>query len=406
MFYVYNNILMEGDNNFYRYIDSVYPSRSALETLLAKKEKIQIYFGIDPTSPFIHLGHSIPLQLLNEFQEMGHQIILVFGDFTGMIGDPSGKDIHRTVLTNSQLNKNSLTYKSQVEKILDFSKNPPLITYNSKWWDKINTKKFLEIARGFTLSQLIERDLFQDRLKRGRPISLSEFLYPLLQGYDSVALNIDIEVGGTDQLFNMLIGREMMKRYQKKEKIVITTPLLEGADGRKMSKSLGNIIEIENDPSNMYGKIMSIQDPLIVNYLTLTTKVSIEEIKKIKSAIDKGSLNPILAKKKLAYDLVSKYHEENIAKSAAKEFERVFQQKGTPKTVNYHLKQSKATIINVLYDSNLASSKSDAKRLIDQGGVEVNGHKLSSKEVEVELESGSIIRAGKFKAIKLIIEGK
>jgi tyrosyl-tRNA synthetase len=386
-----------------RFVESVYPSKEKLIDRLASGRKLCIYFGVDPTSSQIHIGHSVPLRLLKHFQEDGHKVILVFGDFTGTIGDPSGRDIQRKPLSKKQIFENCSTYKQQVQKILDFEKNTPEIVYNSTWWEKMNQSNFFEILSHFTLSQLSERDLFQERIKKSQPIAISEFLYPILQGYDSVALNTDIEVGAADQTFNMLVGREMLKIYKKKEKFVLTTPLLEGADGRKMSKSYGNTIDITSKPSGMYGKLMSIKDSLIVKYLTLTTDVPEREIEEISQKMGSGKLNPMEAKKRLAYEIVKNYHGKKEAKLAKSEFERVFQKGENPKpeTKNIPSRMSQISVLDVLLTLEMVRSKSEAKRLVDQLGVQINGKKVRSTEEKFDIETGSLAQIGKKKAVSV-----
>ncbi|MDP2720390.1 MAG: tyrosine--tRNA ligase [bacterium] len=391
----------------FRLTEHIYPSKESLEEVLKSGRKLRIYFGIDPTGAKIHIGHAVPLRLLKSFQNLGHKVTLVVGDFTGAIGDPSGRDTRRPVLTSEQIVKNSNTYKNQVQKILSFSSNPPKITYNSTWWDKINSREFLEIVSHVTLAQLLERDLFQERLKKGNPISVSEFLYPLLQGYDSVALDADVEIGATDQTFNMLIGRELVKIYKTKEKLVITTPLLEGTDGRKMSKSFNNTVDIDNDPNDMYGKIMSINDNLIIKYLKLATDISDAEISKIESSIKKVELNPMEAKKKLAYEIVRIYNGNKIAKTAAIEFERVFQKGKRTSTVQTSV-QSRS-ILPISYASlatisGATSSVSETVRLASSSGLKVDGRLVANPRELIKKISGNetIIDVGKRKSVKII----
>jgi len=382
-------------------VASIYPSSKLLLEKL-RKQKLRIYLGIDPTSPTIHLGHSIILRKLAQFQKLGHKITLVFGDFTGMIGDPSGKDTQRKPLTREHVKENSRLYKNQIEKILDFDKNPPEIVFNSGWWDKVSANQILDILSHFTVQQLLERDLFQERLEKKRPIAASEFLYPILQGYDSVAIDTDMEVGGTDQTFNMLIGREFMKIYKNKEKFVLTFPLLEGTDGRKMSKSFGNTIDLNEEPNQMFGKLMSLKDSLIVKYFTLLTDKSLDEINKIEDSLKTKTANPRDAKIKLASEIVKLYHGELAAKSAKAEFERVFQKGAAPKPTQLEKPKDidRAKLVDILIWSRLIDSKSEARRLIEQGAIDVDGEKITGDR-EIPLK-GTVIRIGKFKSIEFV----
>ncbi|OGY23431.1 MAG: tyrosine--tRNA ligase [Candidatus Woykebacteria bacterium RBG_13_40_15] len=384
-----------------RGVDSIYPSRNLLLEKL-RRQKLRIYNGIDPTSTSIHLGHSIILRKLAQFQKLGHKIILVFGDFTGMVGDPSGKDTQRKPLTRRQVLENSSSYKSLVGKILDFKKNPPEIFFNSNWWDKVKAPEILEMLSHFTVQQLLERDMFQERIEKRRPIAASEFLYPILQGYDSVAIDTDVEIGGTDQTFNMLVGREFMKIKEKKEKFVITIPLLEGTDGRKMSKSFGNTIDLNEEPNQMFGKIMSIKDDLIVKYFTLLTDVGLDEISKIEESLKNSTINPRDAKINLALEIVKIYHGESEAKNAQNEFERVFQEGGVPETKKVGSKTGKIKALDLIMNLEMASSRSEAKRLIEQGGVKSNGEKIVNPNQLIDVEIGTIVQIGKLKAVEIM----
>jgi len=384
-----------------RGVASIYPSKSLLLEKL-RKQKLRIYLGIDPTSPTIHLGHSIILRKLAQFQKFGHKIILVFGDFTGMVGDPSGKDAQRKPLTREQVKENSRLYKNLIEKIIDFDKNPPDIVFNSDWWDKASANQIMDMLSHFTVQQLLERDMFQERLEKKRPIAASEFLYPVLQGYDSVAIDTDMEVGGTDQTFNMLIGREFMKIYKNKEKFVLTFPLLEGTDGRKMSKSFGNTIDLNEEPNQMFGKIMSIKDDLIVKYFTLLTDVGLDEVSKIEESLKNKTVNPRDVKIKLALKIEKLYHGELAAKRAKAEFERVFQEGGVPETKKVGFKTGKIKALDLIISLEMAPSRSEARRLIEQGGVKINREKVVDPDQLIDVEIGTIAQIGKFKGVEII----
>lgn len=389
------------EDKVFRLTESIYPAKEKLIKRISGGKKLKVYFGVDPTSSQIHIGHSVPVRLLRLFQDAGHTVTLVIGDFTGCIGDPSGRDVQRKPLTRKNILENSTTYKEQVRKILDFDKNPPKIVFNSSWWEKISQGDFFEILSHFTLSQLSERDLFRERIKKSQPIAISEFLYPILQGYDSVALDTDIEIGASDQTFNMLVGREMLKIYKKKEKFVLTTPLLEGTDGRKMSKSFGNTIDVTSKPNDMFGKLMSIKDDLIEKYFTLTTDIPLNEVVTLSEKIKSGEFNPMEAKKRLAFEIVKNYHGEKEAARANKEFERVFQKGGAPKpeTRKILTKMDRTFAADVLLTLKMVSSKSEAKRLIEQGGVKINGKKVKSADEKFDIATGSLVQIGKLNAL-------
>lgn len=392
-----------------RYLTKVYPSQKTLEERLENSEILKIYLGIDPTSPNIHLGNTISLLILRQFQDWGHKIVLVFGDFTGSIGDPSGHDQRRKPFDSEQLLNNTSLYKDQVGKILDFEKNPPEIIFNSKWWSKLNLKDFFEILNKFTVSQLIERNLFQQRIKNNQPIAISEFLYPILQGYDSVELDTDIEIGGNDQTFNMLIGREMLRSFKKKEKIVLATPLLEGTDGRKMSKSYGNTVDLSIDPNDMFGKIMSIRDDLIIKYMLLATIIEKGEIEKIESELKSSKINPMEAKKKLAFSVVSLYHGDEKAKKSQLEFGRVIKMGEQPSNIP-EVRESKTTLpksfASLATVAGVTPSVSAAIRLAENRGLKFDGKLVTEPRQLFNTPSnqGTIINAGKRNYAKIIWE--
>lgn len=393
---------MEQKEIFNRLVEEII-KKEELENVLKSKKKLRIYFGVDPSSPEIHLGHSIGLRLLSFFQQMGHKIIFLVGDFTGMIGDPTGRETSRKPLSKEEVLENAKTYKKQVEKFLDFSgKNPAEIAFNSKWNEKFTFRKIIKLASLFTVQQFIERDMFQQRLKKKKPIALHEFLYPLIQGYDAVMLNADIQVGGSDQKFNMLISRQMVKQFLKKPQIVITVPLLEGTDGRKMSKSFYNIVEVEEKPQEMFGKIMSLKDEFIIKYFILCSELEIKEIRRIEKKLKRGE-NPKEAKLRLAFEITKMYHGKKEAQKALKEFERVFAQKKTPEKIpELKFPKKSVKIINLLYKLNLVKSKSEAKRLITQKGVLINGKIIEEVQKIITPKNGMIIKVGKRKWIKII----
>lgn len=358
--------------------------KNKLAESIAKKRPLKIKAGFDPTAPDIHLGHTVLLRKLRQFQDLGHDVIFLIGDFTGRIGDPSGRSEKRNQLTKTEVDKNAKTYKKQVSKILDIKKLK--IVFNSKWFEKMNGFEFGRLLTHYTATRLLERDDFSARIKEKKPLYMSELIYPILQGYDSVVLNADIEVGGSDQKFNLLVGRDIQKDFEQPQQVVITMPLLEGTDGvAKMSKSCGNYIAINELPPDMFGKIMSISDDLMYKYYTLLTDRNLEEVK---------SLHPKEAKLRLAQDIVSQYYSKKSADKARLEFERVFSNKEIPLGIpTYKINPQKNNIIDILIDSKLVETKNQARRLIQQGGVNFNGKKLES-EGEIINQEG-IIKVGK-----------
>ena len=356
--------------------------------------KITLYLGIDPSNPQIHLGNAVALRKLRQFQDLGHKVILLIGDFTGMIGDPTNKSATRPKLTHKQVLANAKTYKKQASKILRFNgQNAAQIKFNSQWLSKLSPRDWIELASLVTVQQLEERDMFIARKKQGRAIYLHEFLYPLMQGYDSVALDVNLEVGGTDQLFNMLVGRQLMKALKNKEKYILTVPLLMGTDGQKMGKTTGNFIAITASPTEMFGKIMSIRDDLIDQYFELTTNT------------EPGSIDlskPMEAKKRLAYEIVKIYHGQESAQKASEEFENVFQKgEGSKSIPTIEVKEPNIVLADFLTENNLAASKSEAKRLISQGAIEIDGQ--TAAESEIQLENNQIMRIGKKKFVRVIL---
>lgn len=385
-----------------RNIAKIYPSKTAFLKRLDSKSKLKIYFGIDPSSPNIHLGNAMALRKLAEFQNLGHKIILLIGDFTGMIGDPTDRTATRVPLTHEQVLENSKNYKKQAQKILSFTgKNPAEIAYNSSWLGKMDFAQVVKLASHLTVQQMLERDMFQERLKASKPIGLHEFLYPLMQGYDSVALDVDLEVGGSDQTFNMLIGRGLQKELNQREKFVLTLPLLEGADGRKMSKSFGNSIDIDEIPEDMFGKVMRIEDRLIFKYFEMCTDLSSEDLRKLQKSL----LPAIELKKRLAFEITKLYHSEKVASETLQQFERVVQKKQLPENIEA-IKFPKSILpkpyLYFLIETNLCSSNSEAARLAKQGGVEFDHEKITDIRAKfTSANSEVLIRAGKRNYIKL-----
>ncbi|MDD5433118.1 MAG: tyrosine--tRNA ligase [Candidatus Pacebacteria bacterium] len=374
--------------------------KSHLETALKSGKKLRIYYGIDPTSPSIHLGHAIVLWKLKSFQELGHEVILLIGDFTARIGDPTDKDSVRQPLTERQVQTNMKSYKEQASLILDFKKTE--LKYNSEWLSRLNFEKVLEIASRISVQRMLERDMFEKRIQEGKTISLHEFLYPLMQGYDSVAMNVDLEIAGNDQLFNMLTGRDLQKIYNKKDKDVLTTKLLLGTDSRKMSKTFGNTIPLTAQPNEMFGKIMSMKDEQIGDYFELCTQTPMAEVAKIKQDLQNQLVNPRNLKESLAFEIVKLYHGEKEAGNARTEFEIVHQRGELPSEIAEWQAQKRAyNILDLLFESELTASKAEAKRMILGKAVEINGQIKTDWQEIIKVENNMIIQVGKRKFIKI-----
>ncbi|MDP2934673.1 MAG: tyrosine--tRNA ligase [bacterium] len=388
-------------------VEKIYPNPEALEKLLKSGKRIRLYCGYDPTNTSLHIGHAITLRKLAQFQKLGHEVIFLIGDFTGMIGDPSDKTAARKKLNRKEILENLKNYKKQVSKILDFSgKNPAKVLYNSKWNNKLKFGDLIELASNFTVQQMIIRDMFQERIKNNKPIYLHEFLYPLAQAYDCVAMDVDLEIGGNDQTFNMLCGRDLIKALKNKEKLVLTLKLLTDPTGKKMGKTEGNMINLDEKPDQMYGKIMSWPDELIIPGLELCTNLSLDELAEISEKIKAGKVNPRDEKAKLAKEVVSIHYDKKTAEEAEKEFNRVFKEGIQPTDIpEVKLNKRISSTSIVLVETGLAPSRSAADRLIKQGAidVEIDGvviNKYNKKEITPK--KGMIIRAGKRKFVKLI----
>ncbi len=385
-----------------RGIQNIYPNLEFLDNKIKKGEKLTIYLGIDPTGPTLHLGHAIPLKKLAEFQKMGHKIILLMGDFTAMIGDPTDKNATRKQLTHKEVMSNLKNYKKQASKLISFSgKNKAEFKFNSKWLSKMNFEKVLSLTSEMTVQQMLERDMFDKRIKEGKPIYIHEFLYPLMQGYDSVAMNVDGEIGGNDQTFNMLCGRDLMKTMKNKEKFVITMKLLEDNSGKKMGKTENNMLALSDSPEEMYGKVMSWTDGLILSGFELCTNVSMEEIEKFEKDL-KNNINQKELKMRLAREIVSIYYGDNKAKEVEKNWENTFSKKEIPEDVQEIKVKNNEFLIDVLFDNKIIISKSDFRRLVDEKAItniETN-EKISSYK---ELVKNGVYRIGKKRFCKIII---
>jgi len=377
--------------------------RAKLEKSAKTGKPLLVKYGADPTAPDIHLGHTVVIRKLKAFQELGHTAIFLIGDFTGMIGDPSGKSATRPMLTREEILANAETYKTQIFKLLDAEKTE--IRFNSEWMDKFGAADFVKLAAKTTVKQILERDDFEKRLREEKPIALHELLYPLVQGYDSVALNADVELGGTDQKFNLLVGRNLQREYQQAAQVVLTTPLLEGTDGvQKMSKSLRNYIGIADAPNEMFGKIMSISDDLMWRYFELLTDLSADEILALKTKCESGEENPRNAKVELAKRIIEDFHSVSEASEAEEKFNRRFVKKEIPDDIEeMSLSSQVYKLADLLFQTNLAASKGEARRLVEQGGVKIDGEKVLNSQAEIELNAGEnfMIQVGKRKFLRV-----
>jgi tyrosyl-tRNA synthetase len=373
-----------------------------LAKLLTTGKPLKVKAGFDPTAPDLHLGHTVLLNKMKQFQELGHEVIFLIGDFTGMIGDPTGRSETRKNLTPQEVQENAKTYLAQVYKVLDPKKTT--IAYNSEWMNKFSSVNMIELAAHYTVARMLERDDFQKRLAKNLPVSIHELMYPLIQGYDSVALKSDIELGGTDQKFNLLVGRDLQRAYGQKPQVVLTMPLLEGTDGvQKMSKSLGNSIGVFDAPNEMFGKIMSISDDLMWRYYELLSSISIDDLEVMKKQSQSGMLNPKNAKMNLAEEIVALYNSPELAKKALNEFENVFKKKKLPEDILVAKGWGDGLlgICNILKEHNLTDSTSAARRLIQQGSVTINGEKVSNVNQELRGNQEYLIKVGKKRFLKI-----
>lgn len=400
-------------------------SEGELIEKLKKGKPLIIKAGFDPTVPDIHLGHTVLLRKLRQFQDLGHKVVFLIGDATALVGDPSGQSQTRKVLTWDEVDTNARTYEEQVSKILN-TKDPKVFErkHNSQWFSKhpmpklgltpltpFGFEEFVELAQRYTVARLLERDDFQKRLKENKPISFLELFYPLMQGYDSVKLESDVEIGGTDQKFNMLVGRDLQQAYGQEPQVVITMPLLVGTDGfQKMSKSYGNYIGINESADEIYGKVMSISDEIMFSYYELLTDIPLGEIEGLKEGIKDGSAHPKDVKSRLASMLVETYHSRDAAIKAADNFRKVFKEKEIPEDVKEFalsketLKDGKLWVVKLLVLTKLASTNSDGRRLIEQGGVKIDGARIEDANLEVKIKNGMILQSGKRNFVKLVLK--
>jgi len=376
-----------------RGVENVYPSKEFLAARLKEGKQLTLYTGYDPTAPTLHIGHAITMMKLRQFQDLGHKIIMLIGDFTGMIGDPTDKTATRKQLTKKEVLENCKNYKAQASTILNFKgSNAVEVRYNSKWLAEMNFADILELSAHFTVPRLLERDMFQERLKEGKTVSLHEFLYPVMQAYDSVAMDVDGEVGGNDQTFNMLAGRTLMKDLKNKEKFVLTTKLLTDPTGKKMGKSEGNMIALSDAPEDMFGKVMSWSDGMIMGGFELCTKLPEEELVNIKKEMSSGA-NPRDLKLRLAEEIVKTFLGEKSAQKAKEYFVSTFSKKEIPTDIP-EIKPSAYDVSTVLVEAKICASKGEARRNIDQGGVRINEQKVEPGNYAAEVKAGDIVQKG------------
>jgi len=385
-----------------RGVEKVYPTREALRKVLQSGKQIKLYNGIDPTGPTLHLGHLVQLLKLKQFQDLGHKVIVLIGDFTAQIGDPTDKTATRKQLTHKQVLKNCQGYKNQISKILDLKKTE--FKYNSKWLAPLSFADTLELASYFTAQQTLARDMFKKRLAEEKDLFLHEFMYPMMQAYDSVAMDIDLEIGGSDQMFNMLAGRTLMKKMKNKEKYVITTKLLEDPTGKKMGKTEGNMVALNDSPEEIYGKVMSWPDTVIGIAFELCTKVPIPEVDKINKELKDGQVNPRDLKMKLAYEITKINYGEKKAEEAQEYFVRTVQMKEVPGEISEcRLSNVDWNIVDLLVKAELVKSKGEARRLIAQNGIKVDDKVVKDVGMKIELsKNGVLLQRGKRQFVKVV----
>jgi tyrosyl-tRNA synthetase len=386
-------------------------SKDLAEKLLKSKKTgvpLKIKLGIDPTAPHVHLGFAVVLRKLRKFQDLGHRVQLLIGDFTARVGDPTGRSETRKMLTPEEISRNAESYRDQLSLILDPERTD--VVFNSQWLEKLNFSDILHLTSKYTVARILERDDFAKRYNTGKPLGMHEILYPLMQGYDSVVLESDVEMGGTDQKFNILVGRDLQREYGKEPQVVFLMPILEGTDGvLKMSKSYGNYIGITEPPNEMFGKVMSIPDHLIFRYFELCTDVPMEEVKNMEKLIEENKMNPRDAKMRLGKEIVAIYHDSSRAEEAAEEFIRVFSKKEIPADMPIvRIPESliedgnMVKITDMIMEANLAPSKREARRLIQQGAVKIDGEKYEDPTVSVKLQDEMIMQVGNRKFVKII----
>ena len=380
--------------------------KSKLERSIKENRPLRVKLGLDPTAPDLHLGHTVVLQKLKQFQELGHIAIFLIGDFTGMIGDPTGRIETRPALTKEELLINAETYKKQVFKILDPETTE--VRFNSEWFEAMNAADMIRLCAQYTMARMMEREDFRNRYQNNLPISIHEFLYPLVQGYDSVALEADVELGGHDQIFNLFVGRVIQRAYGQESQVLVTVPLLEGTDGiNKMSKSYGNYVGIDEPPDVMFGKLMSISDELMLKYYELLSDITIEQLNSLKEGISNGTIHPREAKVNFAKEMITRFHNSAAADAANESFDKMFRDKEVPEDIEI-VKITRESVEKwmpkLLATIGMVASTSEGKRMIQQGGVQINGVKVTSDEMSFDGQSELVIKVGKRKYKKVVFE--
>ena len=384
--------------------DEIIPE-SELADRLSTGRPLRVKAGFDPTAPDLHIGHTVLINKLKHFQDLGHEVIFLIGDFTGMIGDPSGKSATRPPLSRKEIEQNAVTYKEQIFKILDAEKTT--IDFNSRWMNEMGAAGVIELAAKYTVARMLERDDFNKRFKSNQPIAIHELLYPLAQGYDSVALKADVELGGTDQKFNLLVGRELQKHYGQQPQVVLTMPLLEGLDGvQKMSKSLGNYVGITESPNEMFGKLMSISDDLMWRYFELLSFLSSDQIEKLEKSVADGA-NPRDIKFMLAEEIVGRFHSTQQAQAAKQDFIQRFQKREMPEDMaelEIEGVDGKLALANLLKQANLTGSTSESHRMVKQGAVKINGELVTDSRMDIEAGDSHVYQVGKRRFAKITVK--
>ncbi len=383
--------------------------REKLKEARQENRPLRVKLGLDPSAPDIHLGHTVVLEKLRQFQELGHRVVLIIGDFTGRIGDPSGRSKTRPALGEEEVRKNAKTYQEQFSRILDPEQTE--LVFNSKWLSQLKFEEVLSLASRYTVARMLERDDFASRYRQNKPIGIHEFFYPLMQGYDSVAIEADIELGGTDQKFNLLVGRVLQREFGQSPQVVMMLPLLEGLDGNeKMSKSLDNYVGIDEKPAEIYGKLMSLADELLLSYFQLVTAITPGELEELKEKLERGELHPKEAKKDLARRVVSRYHGQEAAVKAEREFERVYEEGFLPEEMPVFnlqpgdLQEGKVWIVRLISRSGLVDSNSQARRLIKQGAVSLDGELINEIDLDLPVEDGMVLKIGKKRFARLSLD--
>ena len=385
-----------------RGVEKIYPSPKALEKVLRSGKKIRLYQGFDPSVPNLHLGHTVGLLKLKQFQDLGHEVIFLIGDFTGMIGDPTGKLSTRKQLTKKQVQKNFQNWRKQAGTIIDFGgQNPAKVLYNSQWLSKLTFEDLLKLCHHITYQQLIKREMFRKRLKKDKDIFLHEFLYPVMQGYDSVYMDVDLEIGGSDQMFNMLVGRDLMKKIKNKEKFVLTTKLLVDKQGNKVGKTTGNALFLNASTKDMFGGVMSFPDEVTLLSFELLTALPLSSIEVLAQAFKK---EPMVVKKRLAFEISKIHHGQRAAQKAQEEFERIFQKKMLPTAIrSKKMLRGNYSLASLVFYSGSTSSKSQAKRLIKEGGAKINGKTIRDPQFKIQIQTDKkiLLKIGKLKYLKI-----